>query len=98
MSNPPAPTPEAAADTTLIDSFIRTIFAPRTPVWLTEEKYEEQDPSWRITLVCPGQQSGWMSRRYKIDIPSATLNFIGTQPISDAELNAARNAGRRVRI
>jgi hypothetical protein len=65
-------------------------------VWVTETLYEVNGPVWRVTLVCPGDRGSWDRRRYRYDIPSETLNFVGSTPAGDADLAAARRSGRRL--
>jgi hypothetical protein len=77
-------------------STLAAIFSPGEMVWITEELYESNGPQWRVTMVCPGERSSWVRRRYHYDIPSGTLHFTGETPASDADLAAARKSGRRL--
>lgn len=78
------------------DARLRTIFSPDTVVWITDEQYDTNGPVWRVTLICQSDMGRWRRRRYRYDIPSDTLHFAGEQPITDAELLAARTNGRRL--
>jgi hypothetical protein len=78
------------------DSRLRTIFSSDTVVWITDEQYDSNGPVWRVTLICQSDMGRWRRRRYRYDIPSDTLHFAGEQPVSDAELLAARSSGRRL--
>jgi hypothetical protein len=69
-------------------------FRPNELVWLVDEQYIEEGPTWRVTLVRQGPQGHWLRQRYRYDIPSKILLFAGEQPIADAELAAARSIGR----
>lgn len=97
MSMPIAPSAEeAAADRAAYEQLITTVCASSPMIWIVEEQYDTNGPLWRVTLVCQGDQARWMRRRYRYDIPSGTLHFAGEQPLSDAELAAARRSGRRI--
>jgi hypothetical protein len=77
------------------DAVLRTVFPPRSLVWIVDEQLEPIGPTWRVTLVYQGAMQGrWMRRAYRYDVPSGTLHFGGEQPIGDAELAAARRSGR----
>lgn len=78
------------------DARLRTVFSPDTVVWITDEQYDSNGPVWRVTLICQSDMGRWRRRRYRYDIPSDTLHFAGEQPITDAELLAARARGRRL--
>jgi hypothetical protein len=95
MSTPPPPDVDRAS-LAGCDARLRTIFAPATIVWITDEQYDRDGPVWRVTLVCQSDMGQWRRRRYRYDIPSDTLHFAGEQPVSDAELQAARSKGRRL--
>jgi hypothetical protein len=75
---------------------LRTVFSPAALVWITDEQYEQNGPTWRVTLVYQSEMGLWRRRRYRYDIPSDTLHFAGEMPVSDSELAAARAAGRRL--
>lgn len=78
------------------DAVLRTVFPPRTLVWIVDEQLEPVGPTWRVTLVYQGALQGrWMRRAYRYDIPSGTLHFGGEQPLSDAEAGLARRSGRK---
>jgi len=78
------------------DEVLRTVFPPRTLVWITDEQYDQIGPIWSVTLVYQGAMQGrWMRRRYRYDIPSGTLHFTGEEPIDEAEAAAARRTGRK---
>ncbi len=72
------------------------VFQPGAMVWITEAVYEANGPTWRVTLICPGDRGGWARRRYRYDIPSETLHFSGATPAGEDELAAARRSGRRI--
>jgi hypothetical protein len=78
------------------DARLRTVFGPGELVWITEEQFDPNGPLWRVTLVCQGEGASWWRRRYRYDIPSDTLHFTGQEPLSDADLLAARARGRRL--
>lgn len=95
MSTQP-PVSADRASLALGEARLRTIFSPNDVVWITAEQYDTNGPLWRLTLVCQDDHGRWWRRRYRYDIPSATLHFAGEQPISDAELLSARTSGRRL--
>jgi hypothetical protein len=78
------------------DARLRTVFPGDALVWITDEQFDRNGPVWQVTLVCQGEKGTWKRRRYRYDIPSDTLHFGGEQPLSDAELLAARSTGRRL--
>lgn len=78
------------------DEVLRGIFPPRALVWIVEEQFVQNGPTWQVTLVCQGLQGRWMRRRYRYDIPSGTLHFTGEEPISEADLAMARRSGRKL--
>lgn len=75
---------------------LRTIFAPSSMVWITDEQYDTNGPVWRVTLIFRGEAGRWWWRRYRYDIPSDTLHFAGEKPAAESELPAARASGRRL--
>ncbi|NNJ10006.1 hypothetical protein EKD04_006680 [Chloroflexales bacterium ZM16-3] len=75
---------------------LSVIFQPGEIVWITEAVYEDNGPTWRVTLLCPGERGGWACRRYHYDIPSGTLYFAGATPVGEDELAAVRRSGRRL--
>ncbi|NTW98208.1 MAG: hypothetical protein HGB28_06645, partial [Oscillochloris sp.] len=77
-------------------SLLASVFQPDERVWITEAVYESNGPVWRVTLLCPGERSGWARRRYRYDIPSGTLHFAGAEPAGDDDLAAARRSGRQI--
>lgn len=93
----PQPVSEAAEES-LEPCFqlLARIFQAGDKVWITETEYVENGPTWRVTLICPGDRGGWARRRYRYDIPSGTLHFAGTTPAGDDEVAAARRSGRRL--
>jgi hypothetical protein len=76
------------------DAALAHTFRSGELVWLVNEQYVADGPTWRVTLVRQGPQGRWMRQRYRYDIPSQVLYFVGEQPITDAELSASRLAGR----
>lgn len=92
------PPPDSADRASLAgcEARLRTVFSPDTVVWITDEQYERNGPTWRVTVVYQGDQGVWRRRRYRYDIPSDTLHFAGEAPVSDSELAAARAGGRRL--
>ena len=90
---------DSAAETSRAarDEVLRTVFPPRSLVWITDEQFDQVGPVWRVTLVYQGAMQGrWMRRRYRYDIPSGTLHFTGEEPVGDAELGVARRSGRKL--
>lgn len=74
------------------------IFLTGEKVWITDSLYETNGPVWRVTLLCPGERGGWAYRRYRYDIPSATLHFTGMTPAGEDDLAAARRSGRALSV
>jgi hypothetical protein len=96
MSIYPSSTSLDSASLAGCEARLRTVFSPDTVVWITDEQYEQNGPTWRVTLVYQSEMGLWRRRRYRYDIPSDTLHFGGEMPVSDSELAAARANGRRL--
>lgn len=93
--------PLIVEDTTAIsrrnrDAALAHTFRSGELVWLVDEQYVAEGPTWRVTLVRQGPQGRWMRQRQRYDIPSQVLYFVGEQPISDVDLAMARQTGRRL--
>ena len=78
------------------DAALAHTFRSGELVWLVDEQYVAEGPTWRVTLIRQGPQGRWMRQRQRYDIPSQVLYFVGEQPISDADLATARQMGRRL--
>ncbi|MBX0327068.1 hypothetical protein K2Z83_05140 [Oscillochloris sp. ZM17-4] len=96
MSSPQPTVDDAQESMAVCTRALRVLFEPGEPVWITEAAYEENGPTWRVTLLCPGERGGWSRRRYHYDIPSGTLHFAGATPAGEGDLAAARQSGRRI--
>jgi hypothetical protein len=96
MSIHPAPDSADHASIAGCEARLHTVFSPGTIAWVTDEQYEQNGPTLRVTLVFQSDQGLWRRRRYRYDIPSDTLHYGGETPVTDGELAAARANGRRL--
>jgi hypothetical protein len=96
MSTQQAPTTVDRTSLAGCEARLRMVFSPDTIVWITDEQYEANGPTWRVTMVHQSEQGMWRRRRYRYDIPSNTLHFTGETTVSDSELAVARSTGRRL--
>lgn len=96
MSIPQPAAEESQESLEACAQLLARLFQSGDKVWITEAVYQENGPTWQVTLICPGDRGGWARRRYRYDIPSGTLHFAGTTPAGDDEVAAARRSGRRL--
>ena len=94
MSMPETIPAEAEAARALRDALIVKTLQPGESVWLVDERFVANGPTWVVTLVRQGEQGTWMHRRYSYDIPSDVLFFAGEAPISEADAAKGRKTGR----
>ncbi|MFW5708663.1 MAG: hypothetical protein ACOCX5_00440 [Chloroflexota bacterium] len=55
------------------------------PVWITDEKYIEEDESVQFNVVFYHNRYGWVSRRYRYDGFNNVLYHKGQQTIAEEE-------------
>jgi hypothetical protein len=80
-----------------LERVLAVVLAGVKPIWVVEDAYNGgNEPAWRITLALPAPQGQWALRRYRYDVPSRTLHFIGEQPLSEAALAEIRRTARRM--
>lgn len=61
-------------------------------VWLVEERYDERQTTWWLSIVRRGAQGRWFQQRYRYDGQAATIYYLGERILSGDELAAARRA------
>lgn len=69
-------------------------FKPHELVWLVDERYVSIDESWLVDVVRRGEEGRWMRQRYRYDVPSSVIYFLGERPVSDEELTGLRRSGK----
>lgn len=78
----------------LRDQALRDMFRPDELVWLVDEQFKPVDTTWRVDMVRQGLQGAWMRQRFRYDVPSGVIYFLGERPLSEAELATVRRTGK----
>lgn len=80
--------------TTERDIELAAAFRPNELVWLVSEHYVPTDESWIVDIVRKGLQGRWMRQRYRYDVPSGVIYFLGERPVTNQELSDLRRSGK----
>ncbi|WP_031458016.1 hypothetical protein [Chloroflexus sp. MS-G] len=75
---------------------LQNLFSPGELVWIESEEYNNEGMFWRVTLLCRNTSGRWERRRYRYDVLSAALFFMGATPVSDEEAARIRRTAPRL--
>jgi hypothetical protein len=82
-----------------MEQLLDTVLQGIAPIWILETQYVvAPGPVWRVTLVLPNNHGGWVQRRYRYDIPSGTLYFVGEHPLDPLAIAQIRATARPLRL
>jgi len=91
---------DPTTDPTLLeerDQRIATMFKPNERVWIVDEHYFPDSTIWRIDLVSRSKEGYWMRKRYRYEVPTRVLYFMGQRPLSEEEFATVRREGKPFR-
>ncbi|WP_322511805.1 hypothetical protein [Chloroflexus sp.] len=75
---------------------LATIFPAGALVWIEAEEYDSAGMFWRVTLLYRNPSGQWERLRYRYDIPTEVVFFMGSTPISDEEAARIRRTAPRL--
>lgn len=75
---------------------LATIFPAGALVWIEAEEYDADGMFWRVTLLSRNTSGHWERQRYRYDIPTEVVFFMGSTPISDEEAARIRHTALRL--
>ncbi len=84
-----------STETAARDLTFRTMFRDNEAVWLLDEQYNTQEAVWRLDFLREGDHGRWMRQRYKYDVATGVVFFMGESPVADEQLRQLRRTARR---
>lgn len=76
------------------DQAFARIFRPNELVWQVGEHFDTTATTWRVDFIRQGPQGQWMLQRYKYDVATGVVYFMGERPLADGELRQLRRIGK----
>ncbi len=82
-------------DTAARDATFRKMFRANEQVWLLDEQYDSVEAVWRVDLLRVSDQGQWLHQRYKYDMATGVVFFMGESPVAVEQVRVTRRAARR---